>query len=148
MKYLLVSVWHWNVRHIGIGATLMFWSWHCHVDMSILPIFCHDILIGSDIPADTRRWSGVGLMLAHRLRFRASICPALFRRLVFAGIPVFMGHCMGYSVATFAWHWIIVLCFSGRILVYDFIHFPVSTDHSCGIGAMLVQCRRRWAGVV
>ena len=39
-------------------------------------------------------------MLAHRLRFRASICPALFRRLVFAGIPIYMGHCMGYSVAT------------------------------------------------
>ena len=28
----------------------MFWSWHCHLDMSILPIFCHDILIGSNIP--------------------------------------------------------------------------------------------------
>ena len=39
-------------------------------------------------------------MLAHRPRFRASIRPTLFRRLVFAGIPVYMGHCMGYSVAT------------------------------------------------
>ena len=92
-------MWQWSVRHIGIGATLMLWSWYCHVDMSILPIFCHDILIGSDIPADTMRWSGVGLMLAHRPRFRASICPTLFRRLVFAGVPFYMGHCMGYGVA-------------------------------------------------
>ena len=117
-------------------------------------------------------------MLAHRLRFRASICPTLFRRLVFAGIAVYMGHCMGYSVATLPqqipantghwpnaatemthslqrWpsiclaldHWI-VLCFSGMILVYDFIHFPVGSEHSCGIGALLVQRQRRCAGVV
>ena len=98
MIYLLVSVWQWSVRNIGTGATPMFWSWHFHVGMSILSIFCHDILIGSDIPADTRRWSGVGLMLARRLRRRARICPTLVRRLMFTGIPVCMGHCMRYSV--------------------------------------------------
>ena len=116
-------------------------------------------------------------MLAHRLRFRASICPTLFRRLVFAGIPVYMGHSMGYSVATLpqqipanTGHWPnaatemthslqrwpsiclaldhCLVFFSGMILVYDFIHFPVGTDHWCGIGTLLVQRRRRWAGVV
>ena len=36
-------------------------------------------------PANTRRWTNVGLMLAHRLRRWANIKPTLIQRLVFAG---------------------------------------------------------------
>ena len=39
----------------------------------------------SEFPANTRRWSNAGLMLAHRLRRWANISPALGQRLVFTG---------------------------------------------------------------
>ena len=106
-------------------------------------------------------------MLAYRLRCRASICPTLVRRLVFAGIPVCMGDCMGYSVATLpqriptstghwpimlsqrlytafnagpasAWHWAIDLCFSGMILVHDFI--SDTSQWARSIRVALAQC--------
>ena len=40
------------------------------------------------IPANTRHWTNVGLMLARRLRRRANINPTLVQCLVFAGISV------------------------------------------------------------
>ena len=44
------------------------------------------LLLARRIPADTRRWSNVGLTLAHRLRRWPNVSPTLDQHLVFAGI--------------------------------------------------------------
>ena len=45
-----------------------------------------DINFTTNIPANTRRWPNVGLMLAQRRRRWANVSPTLGQQLVFAGI--------------------------------------------------------------
>ena len=53
------------------------------IKVNIYPKPCQ---INADVPVNTRRWSNVGLMLAHRLRRWSNIKPTLLQRLVFAGV--------------------------------------------------------------
>ena len=62
--------------------------WVLFEQWNLLESICHamlsDSLTGSN-PANTIRWTNIGLMLAHRLRLWANINPTLVQRLVFAG---------------------------------------------------------------